>query len=450
MGLDDRRSIEQQVDALLGAEADLVLVVGGTDNGAVESLLRRFDTIALAYSLMDNLSRPPLLYAGNRELAPEIVKRGEEVGIHVLTADNVRPTLNEEYLDSAQRELARLYHRQKSMNTPGFADLGGWTEHGVYPTTHGFGRMIHLMGGLSEHNILGIDLGSTSTSVAAYIDDQRYLNVFGHLGMGHSAQQTMKHLRPEMLARWLTHDVSEETIRDYVWNKALYPHIVPATPQALELEYALAREIVRAAALSARKSWRDVPSYGLLPHFSQIILSGAVLTLAPDYGWSALAALDALQPVGITRLLLDPYGMAAALGTIAPSSPEAVVQVLESGAFLDLGTVINVSGHARHGEVVLHASLKPEGESRPETYEVRFGDITTLPLEHGRLAELVLQPRRGEIAGVRRRQRMRITGGALGVIVDARGRPWRFPRSNDRRQAALLRWQESLIEERMR
>jgi uncharacterized protein (TIGR01319 family) len=446
--LADKRTTEQQIDALLKADADLVLIVGGTNGGALDLMRRNIDTVMLAYSLIKHRGRPPVLYAGNKTLREEIVEQGEEIGVQVLTADNVRPTLDVEYLDSAQSQLASLYHQRKSQNTPGFSEVGRWVGGNVYPTTHGFGRTTHLIGGLTNQNVLGVDLGSTATTVAAYLDNQRYLNVFGHLGVGHSAKDVVNRLRPENMTRWLTFSVAgKDEIANYLWNKSLFPHTIPATQESLELEYALAREIIRAAALSARQSWRGVPKTGMLPSFGTILLSGATLTHAPSYRMGAMIALDALQPVGITRLLLDPYGSAAALGTIAQRNPQAVVQVLETGAFHDLGTVIAVAGRARKGEVVLRGTIRPEGSTDTQSFEAGFGTITFVPIPQGVTAEVTIQPRRVEVEGSSRKRKLKVAGGEVGLIIDTRGRPWRFPRTAEKRQELMRSWLQAVTEE---
>jgi hypothetical protein len=157
-------------------------------------------------------------------------------------------------------------------------------------------------------------------------------------------------------------------------------------------------------------------------------------------------ALDALLPLGMTRLMLDVYGMAASLGAIADLSPRAVVQVLETGVFLDLGSVISVSGRARKGEIVLRGSLKPEGASQAETFEVTYGSIVTVPLKAGVSADLTLQPSHVEVetAQGKKLRRLRVTGGELGLIIDARGRPWRFPREASERQSLIRAWVNSM------
>ena len=446
ISLGDRRTQEQQINALIQAHADLVLVVGGTDSGAVESMKKQIETVALACSLLEREHRPVVLYAGNKALQQEVVDYFDELGAHALVADNVRPLLETEKLDGAQAKLASLYHRQRTRTTGGYAEVGSWTDDGIFPTAHGFGQMIHILGRLWHENILGVDLGSSDTTVAAYLGEHHYLNVMDGLGMGYSATGILSQVPVDALLRWLSFTPENpDQVQDSVWNRWLFPQTIPADLHELEIGYALAREVMRSAVSSARASWGETRQRGPLPAFDTILLSGSTLTRAPHDGWGVLAALDALQPLGSVRLKADVYGIAASLGAVADLSPRAVVQVLDSNVFLDLGTVISVSGRARKGEIVLRGSLKPDG-GQAQTFEVTYGSIGVIPLGHGQAAELSLQPSHVEVetTGGRKLRRLRVSGGELGLIVDARGRPLRSPREADERQALIREWVASL------
>ena len=71
-GLNDKRGSEQQIDALLRLRPDLILVAGGTDNGATLSVRHLIETIALACYMLPAENRPALLFAGNKNMAEEI------------------------------------------------------------------------------------------------------------------------------------------------------------------------------------------------------------------------------------------------------------------------------------------------------------------------------------------------------------------------------------------
>ena len=70
--LNDKRKPEQQIDSLLRLRPDLILVAGGTDNGATHSVQHLLETIGLACYILPPENRPALLFAGNKNLAEEI------------------------------------------------------------------------------------------------------------------------------------------------------------------------------------------------------------------------------------------------------------------------------------------------------------------------------------------------------------------------------------------
>lgn len=441
LGLAGEYRPEDWIDRLLAADADLVILVGGTDGGAADAVRRHLEAITLATSLMPVEDRPPLLYAGNEDLTFAVQAMSDEAGLRVLTAPNIRPSLHDEVLDGAQAELAAIFTQEKLRSTTGVADMVQWTEHGVQPTAHGYGRMIRLLSGLWGHDVLGIDVGSSATTVAACLDGKPYLYAFGGLGVGHAAVETGGRLDPAEIARWVAEaPVDTVAIADYLHNRAIFPAVIPADQRELELLYALTREVVRLATLDARQGWRGVPPLGPLPGFGTVLLSGATLTRPPHAGWSALIALDALLPTGVSRLVLDPYGMAAALGTAAPLNPRAVVQSMDAGVFHDLGTIVSLSGQARSGSVALHGTMQRVGEE-PVPFEVTGGSLAVLPLGPGQRATLMVEAAHMAVDGLGRDGALAVVGGELGVVVDARGRPFRFARTPEARREQMWAWQ---------
>ena len=83
----------------------------------------------------------------------------------------------------------------------------------------------------------------------------------------------------------------------------------------------------------------------------------------------------------------------------------------------------------------------------PVVTEVPYGSLAVVPLLPGERAALTLWPDQGLDIGVgvgnAATPRFEIEGGAVGVIVDARGRPLELPTDADRRQARLLDWFQS-------
>jgi hypothetical protein len=145
---------------------------------------------------------------------------------------------------------------------------------------------------------------------------------------------------------------------------------------------------------------------------------------------AALAMLDGVQPTGVTTLVLDPHNLSPSLGAAAGSVPLLSVHVLESGSYVSLGTVVSPVGQARAGRRILTLRLEPEDSNEDIAGEIRMGQLVVLPLGQGAYGRLTLRPERGidvGFGGPGKAGALRVAGGAVGLIIDARGRPLALP-----------------------
>jgi hypothetical protein len=159
-----------------------------------------------------------------------------------------------------------------------------------------------------------------------------------------------------------------------------------------------------------------------------------------------LILLDGLQPTGITTLVLDQNHLSSALGAAASVNPVLTAQVLGSSTFQNLGTVICPVGDARPGTPILRVRITPDGGGET-TMEVKAGALEMLRLPNGQRAQLQLQPLHKYdvgMGGAGRGGSLRVVGGALGVIIDARGRPLPLPSDPGRRREVIGKWRWTL------
>jgi hypothetical protein len=85
--------------------------------------------------------------------------------------------------------------------------------------------------------------------------------------------------------------------------------------------------------------------------------------------------------------------------------------------------------------------MLPTGEERK--IDVKQGMLTTIPLEIGQRAELHLQPLlRYDVGlgGPGRGGTLKVVGGMMGVVIDARGRPLELPDDPGKRLGTVQRW----------
>jgi len=446
LGLNDRKRPEERLDLILSQRPDVIVIAGGTENGATNSVIRMVESVGLACSLMPQEQRPEILFAGNQALNEVVESKLGTLTKHYF-APNVRPAIEIEQLSPAQTRMAEIFRSIRSTRISGVGDLDEWSGMRLTPTSTAFGRIIQFLSKVYDpaKGVLGIDVGASATTIAAAFDGELSLGVFPEYGLGIGIPGLLENGSIEDIQRWIPLEVGEEYIRDYIFNKKIHPASLPVSTEDLAIEQALARQAIRRAIFAAEDGFPKKigrSGIGMLPWFEPILATGSVLTKAPTAGQSLLTLLDAVQPTSITTIVLDQSNLAAALGAAAPSNPCLSVQVLESSAFLSLATVITPISNTRPGTPILR--LHVTYESGDETsFDIKQGTLEALPIPMGEAARLRLQPlHRSDVGmgGLGRGGSVRVVAGVLGVVIDARGRPIRLPRDPSRRQDLYKKW----------
>lgn len=451
ISLSDTRRSESQIDSILRLRPEVIIIAGGTNNGATRSLLKLINTLGLAINMLPANHRPEVLFAGNKNVADSVTTfLGELTSLSVVP--NIRPDLEIENLGPAESRLIEIYRKIHGKKILGIDELEIWSNGNLLPTSTGFGRVIQFLNRVYEQHkgVLGIDIGSSLTTVASSFGGNLNLRTFPDLGIGAGLVGLLNSTKIEDIVRWIPYAVSDDQVVDYLYNKSIYPASLPATPEDLSIEHALAREVIRNALNQAKSDFpmkAPGPSRGgLLPWFEPIMVGGSVITKAPSMAQSLLMILDSIQPTGISRVILDNNNLAPALGTAAGVNVMLAVQVLESGAFFNLGTVISPIGKARRGVPILRLTIQ-YSDGNENTMEIQNGSLQSIPLPPGQTAQLHLQPlHRFDVGmgGSGKSGRLRVVGGYFGIVIDARGRPIEIPDSPEKRRETLIRWQRSL------
>jgi hypothetical protein len=447
ISLNDRSKQETRIDSILLSPPDLVVVAGGTDDGASQSVLRLLESVGLACYLMPQGGRPYVLFAGNQALREEVKSRlGGLTDLHF--APNIRPSLDIEQIEAAQAEIAFIYSKIRARQIQGVEELNRWAVGGLVPASTGLGRVIRFLSkaDTSGKGVLGVDLGSSSAVLAAAFNGELTLGVYPDLGLGEGLAEWVDHSDLSEITRWITLEIPDDYIREYLVRKATYPASLPVTAEDLEIEHALARRVMQNAvkAILERISVGAAsPGEDLLPWMEPVIAVGSVLTRAPSLAHSALMLLDGLQPTGVTPLMLDQNHLVSCLGAAATVNPLLAVQVLDSNSLVHLGTVISPVGSARYGTTVLRVKTTYEN-GQESSLDVKQGALEVLPVPRGKSVRLHLQPLHNYDVGMGAPGRggtlRQVMGGALGIIIDARGRPFSPPADRQRRHELYRKW----------
>jgi hypothetical protein len=154
--------------------------------------------------------------------------------------------------------------------------------------------------------------------------------------------------------------------------------------------------------------------------------------------------IDAFLPEGLTQLAVDSVFMMPQLGVLSTVLPDAAAEVFERDCLVRLGAVLAPVGTARAGQPCVTVELAP-AHGATVTRRVAFGEMVRLPMPDGP-ARLHASPERGFDLGLGRGRPLaaEVRGGAAGLIVDARGRPFTLPDEPRERMARLRTWNAAL------
>jgi hypothetical protein len=391
----------------------------------------------------DESARPltlPVVFTGNTDDAMTLAGTLRSNTPMVHTVEPLSPAS----LAPLNRVISALYDGVVLRDVPGYAKLRGVSATPATAAATSLGGVVRFLSQQYQMTVVGADVGASATMLCAATAQGEFLPAaLTQGGVGSGAGYILRGAGVANITRWLTLPADENTVREFALTRMLRPRGTPSTPLELELEYAFAREAIRLA--------RQTPGSRLsgLNPIDVILGTGGVLSHVPHPALAALILLDALQPRGITSIVLDTVSLATMLGTVAQLAPEIAAEVTESDAVsLLLGSAISVAGMpTTGGEPAVRVVLDREDGSK-QIEEVPPGAILRLPLAPGERALLSLYPASSCDVGLGPGQQARasepIEGGALGLIVDARGRPLGLPATAAERISRLAEWQRAL------
>lgn len=435
--------LQAALNDLLRLRPDVILLAGGVDGGAISPLVDLAHSLTALYEAEEETAKPILLFAGNREARPLLSEklRGK---LQFKPVDNIRPTLERENLRGAQRELERIYVERETANLPGWEELCGWCTFPPMATASALGVVIRFLAERYRLNVVGLDLGASSITVANALEGRFAQTVRTDLGMGHAISALLEEREWGDILRWLPFSLDPVEAEAKLAHKALEASAIPQTPEELLLEQAVATEALGLILSKARQFWSQG---GFSPFLDLVVASGGGLRHIPKHGQMALLVIDALQPIGVTNLALDDVALLPQLGALARLQPSAAAQVLERDALTNLGTVVAPIGRAQEGEVILRFEIRFQGKSQVIEGQARYGSLQVIPLGPGQSAMLELRPAPGFDIGLGRRGKGATTpvdGGSVGLIIDARGRPLCLPQDEEERLAKIGKWLQAV------
>jgi hypothetical protein len=176
-----------------------------------------------------------------------------------------------------------------------------------------------------------------------------------------------------------------------------------------------------------------------------IIGSGGILSHAPRRVQAMMMMIDAYQPLGLTQLAVDSIFMMPHLGVLSQVNDRAATEVFLKDCLVPLGSCLAAEGRAKRGELCLAYTIRST-DGRQAQGALRFGEIVRLDLQSGAEAELQVEPSKSFDLGAGKGKpvTLKVKGGVVGLILDARGRPLYLAEDESERIVQLRAWADAV------
>jgi uncharacterized protein (TIGR01319 family) len=466
IALNDGRRPHEKIRRLRQLRPDMILLSGGTDGGDVRRVAEMAELLAAAdpRARLGADYELPVIYAGNRDAGP-VVRANLASSVALSVVPNLRPTLERENLKPARDAIHEQFMEHVMAHAPGYRTLMGWSPVPIMPTPGAVGRIIEKLAARDRRAVVGVDIGGATTDVFSVFGGVFHRTVSANLGMSYSVSNVMAEAGVERILRWVPFAVDEAELRNRIQNKMIRPTTIPQVLEDLVIEQALAREALRLAfeqhrqlavglkGVQAERTISDIVSQSEsgaslvdLMELGLLVGSGGVLSHAPRRAQAALMMIDAFLPEGVTELAVDSIFMAPQLGVLSTVHEAAATEVFERDCLIRLGAVVAPVGPGRPGQPCVTVEVRAPGIPAA-TCEVAFGDMARVRLPRDGRARVTAVPARGFDLGAGRGRGVEAVGagGAVGLIVDARGRqPFALPVDPAARIERLRAWNATL------
>lgn len=452
--VDDPRPDYRLVETMRATRPDIFLLAGGTDGGAVQQVKKMAEVIKEAdiKPRFGDDYRLPVIFAGNVEAREEIAETlTEEYATRAV--DNVRPSIERENLGPAKEAIYDSYMEHVITHSPGYERLTKWVTRPILPTQAATGKMLYAYAERRRVNLLAVNAGGSTTDIYSVYRGIFNRSLDADVGLEYGALNIFNKTGTEGVSRWLPKPMDERTLRNTIGN-LMVRRPCDYSDEGRMVISALAREAIKLGVEEHKKLAsrlkgvqiqrtiadtfiQSVESTYLDPGDTQVLIGmGSAFT---TLGESAALLLDSIEPLYITELYRDRAGLVPHAGMLLGEAPEVAFNLFAGETLQRLGTCLCADGNG-DGDAVKLTLTRQDGKTKLET--VKSGEIKAIPLLDGETCKIEARAGKGFSLGKGKAKRIdaTVTGGSLGFIVDARGRPLRVPDD----KATLVKWAKAL------
>ena len=434
----DGKSMTDNIGTLIASDPDVVLVSGGTEKGAEHALYRLGEILLMACKSIDEQNRPSILYMGNSEARGQFERVFHQMS-NITFADNIMGT-GEARLSPTTAFQKCMLNFAKEKN-PAIAQLQKETKCAAISGDFAYGRCIRLLSRINRanHSVLGIEIGANRTLAAFGANLSLEMSKFEG-GIGRTLPKLLEHVPAEDILPWISFQLKESELTDYIMNKSVHPELIPANSYSAEIEQTLAMFLIRTA-IAQNPANRQLFDGTL----GMVLLGGSVMRNVEDPGDALRIGMNSLHPFGLTDYYLDMNGLSSAVGGLAGVNRELAAQVTSPAMFLNLGRVITPISNVKEGKRVFSVSLRDESGNM-DKIDIIQGGIKRIPLEYGRYYELdwFNVNKSVRLPGIPTWTSIGFKSGCFGLVFDMRGETLEMPKDRTAQIHLLERWKNEL------
>jgi uncharacterized protein (TIGR01319 family) len=390
--IDDKRSSVEQMMAMRNLRPDMILLSGGTDGGAITSVLRLAEILRIAKPMpkFSTSVKIPTLYAGNSDVI-DMVKTmiSQDFDLHILP--NLRPTLNNENLRPTQEKIQELFMANVMERAPGYSALKSVVDAPILPTPGGVMQSLSIIDRDEQLNMILFDIGGATTDVFTRINGHFQRTVSANLGMSYSALNVMKESEAHNLRKLLPDTISESEIRNYIGNKTLYPTGNPKSKNEYRIEHALAKCAIKHSFVQHQQMHYNSQKIGYLDALKNsgkdkyeekfnyvvneeshyffpsdiglLIGAGGVFAHAQHTNQCLDILIAGFKPTGITELAIDKHFITPHLGVLSQVNDKLAKTILRNDCLESLAIYIRPIFPPKKGITVLQLEFEDQQRS---------------------------------------------------------------------------------------
>jgi len=142
---------------------DIILLAGGTDGGEKNTIIHNAKTIA------DSGLTVPVVMAGNRVAAEEVVEVFAQSGKFLQVVDNVMPIINKLNVEPA-RDVIREIFIKRSVEAKGLSKINQYIDGIVMPTPLAVLEASKTLAEVIYNGVVVVDVGGATTDVYSVTD----------------------------------------------------------------------------------------------------------------------------------------------------------------------------------------------------------------------------------------------------------------------------------------